>query len=158
MRRRKHGSRTPEDFYFTSAGLSWQAGVALAIVIIVALHALAAREPTTATAVQDIGTVAAQGIFRTLAAIGHYVIPLVLLGGAAASLFDRRRRRETQASKPVAPEPATSLASETDHTAASICPACGCAMVRRRVRRGTHAEQEFYGCSRYPVCQETRPV
>jgi hypothetical protein len=159
MHRRKRGRRAPEDFFFLSDGLPWQAGVALALAIILVVHAMAAREPITAAAVQDVGTVATHGIVKALAALGHYIVPLVLLGGAAASLFGGRRRQKAATSKkPAAEDPAASAPSDAAHAAASACPACGGPMVRRRARRGTHAEQEFYGCSRYPVCQETRPV
>lgn len=38
------------------------------------------------------------------------------------------------------------------------CPRCGSVMVLRRARRGPNAGQEFWGCSRYPACTETREL
>lgn len=34
-----------------------------------------------------------------------------------------------------------------------VCPVCGSSMVLRRARRGAHAGNEFWGCSRYPKCK-----
>ena len=36
-------------------------------------------------------------------------------------------------------------------------PICGAPMVLRTARRGPNAGKQFYGCSRYPGCKETRP-
>ncbi len=33
------------------------------------------------------------------------------------------------------------------------CPTCGSPMIRRTARRGEHAGEEFWGCSRYPECR-----
>jgi len=32
------------------------------------------------------------------------------------------------------------------------CPKCASPMVKRKARRGAHAGQEFWGCSKFPVC------
>ncbi len=37
------------------------------------------------------------------------------------------------------------------------CPNCASAMVLRRARKGSHAGQYFFGCSRYPRCHGTSP-
>ena len=36
---------------------------------------------------------------------------------------------------------------------AVVCPRCGAPMVLRVARRGAHAGEQFYGCSRYPQCR-----
>jgi DNA-binding helix-hairpin-helix protein with protein kinase domain len=41
---------------------------------------------------------------------------------------------------------------------AVTCPRCGDRMVRRTARRGAHAGQPFWGCSRYPICSGRRPI
>ena len=33
------------------------------------------------------------------------------------------------------------------------CPLCGKPMIRRTIKRGTKAGQQFWGCSAYPACQ-----
>jgi restriction system protein len=38
---------------------------------------------------------------------------------------------------------------------APMCPACGATMVRRTARQGSHAGQDFWGCSTYPACRGT---
>jgi Topoisomerase DNA binding C4 zinc finger len=38
-----------------------------------------------------------------------------------------------------------------------ICPRCNGRMVRRTARRGANSGQEFWGCSRYPICRGLRP-
>ena len=38
------------------------------------------------------------------------------------------------------------------------CPVCGQPMVQRIARKGPHANQPFWGCSRYPDCKGTRAV
>lgn len=37
-----------------------------------------------------------------------------------------------------------------------VCPKCGSAMVKRRAKRGTQAGNQFWGCSAFPKCRETR--
>ena len=36
------------------------------------------------------------------------------------------------------------------------CPSCDRIMVKRTTRRGSRAGSEFWGCSNYPVCSDTR--
>jgi hypothetical protein len=36
------------------------------------------------------------------------------------------------------------------------CSSCNRTMVKRTVRRGSRAGSEFWGCSNYPVCSDTR--
>ena len=43
-------------------------------------------------------------------------------------------------------------------TQASSCPLCSKPMVRRTARRGTNAGSEFWGCTGYPACRDTRPI
>jgi len=38
------------------------------------------------------------------------------------------------------------------------CPVCAQPMVQRIARKGPHANQPFWGCSRYPDCRATRAV
>ncbi len=39
---------------------------------------------------------------------------------------------------------------------APLCPICGKPMIRRTIKRGSKAGQQFWGCSGYPECQGTR--
>jgi len=38
------------------------------------------------------------------------------------------------------------------------CPSCTRPMVKRTVRRGARAGSEFWGCSNYPACTDTRTL
>jgi restriction system protein len=38
------------------------------------------------------------------------------------------------------------------------CPKCSSPMVRRRVKSGANAGQEFWGCSTYPKCRGIVPI
>ncbi|MHB9003906.1 MAG: DUF2726 domain-containing protein [Coriobacteriia bacterium] len=38
------------------------------------------------------------------------------------------------------------------------CPKCGVPMVLRTASKGEQAGRQFYGCTNYPKCRETRPV
>ena len=90
MARRNSG--VLRDLFEMAAKFPWPVSVALAVVVFFALHAYASQEPGTATAARDIGRVAARSIFITLASIGQFVLPLILIGGAVAGFFAQRRR------------------------------------------------------------------
>ena len=36
---------------------------------------------------------------------------------------------------------------------AKICPKCGSEMVLRTAKKGAHAGEQFWGCSRFPDCR-----
>jgi len=46
---------------------------------------------------------------------------------------------------------------EVRHSA-SLCPKCGCELVKRTAQRGPRTGKEFMGCSSYPRCVHTEPV
>lgn len=109
-RRKRKGAL--DDVFVIAAKLPWQVSVGLAVLSFLVLHALAALEPAAATTTRDIGSYAAKSMFRTLASIGQFVLPLICLGGAAASFFAQRRRTELVATV-AASESASSLSSMT---------------------------------------------
>lgn len=39
-----------------------------------------------------------------------------------------------------------------------VCPRCGVTMVLRTAKRGAHQGNQFYGCTNYPSCRQTRPA
>ena len=43
-------------------------------------------------------------------------------------------------------------------TGAPFCPECQSRMVKRKARKGPQAGTAFWGCSRYPDCEGTRPA
>lgn len=91
-RRRKTGPA--EDLLEIISWMPWWAGVALALVSYVVLHRFA-LQPVTASAVPgQAGLLVTQTLWRTLANVGQYVLPLICLAGAGVSAWRRRQRRQ----------------------------------------------------------------
>lgn len=92
-RRRKQSPA--EDLVDLVAMLPWWAGVALAMVSYLVLHAYAARPvlplPGATPGAHVAGIVTT--IWHGLAGIGQYVIPLLCVAGAVISAVGRKRRR-----------------------------------------------------------------
>lgn len=83
-----------EDLLEIISWMPWWAGVALALVSYVALHRVS-LQPVTASAVPgQAGRFVAQTLWRTLAEVGQYVLPLICLAGAGVSAWRRRQRRQ----------------------------------------------------------------
>jgi restriction system protein len=57
-----------------------------------------------------------------------------------------------------APTPAPRPAPARSATSAPNCPLCTKPMVKRMARRGANAGGEFWGCTGYPECKESRPI
>ncbi|MCL6269180.1 topoisomerase DNA-binding C4 zinc finger domain-containing protein [Sansalvadorimonas sp. 2012CJ34-2] len=38
------------------------------------------------------------------------------------------------------------------------CPRCASIMVRQTARQGENAGNQFWGCTRYPMCRGIRPI
>jgi restriction system protein len=93
MARRK--TSPAEDVMDLVAMLPWWAGVLLAALAFVALHHVASQ-PVAAVTVQpgQVGAMVTQTLWRTLASIGQYVLPILCLAGAAMSAWRRRERRQ----------------------------------------------------------------
>jgi restriction system protein len=131
-----------EDLFEIMTKVPWWIGVVLAIGFYLGLHAYASQvnEPLTNTA--QAASLMVQTVFKTLAGIFQYILPLVCLAGAAVSAWKNSQGKSTgqfNATSPVAPS----------------CPACGSRMVKREAKRGTKAGGYFWGCSEYPKCRGT---
>lgn len=83
------------DLFDVTASLPWWAGVLLAGLSFALLHALAGPldmgSPKDAA---EIGHAAAANLVRVIAHIGQYVLPLIFLFAAVASVLTRRRSRK----------------------------------------------------------------
>ena len=75
-----------------AALLPWWAGIGLAIVVYLVLHKVAAMEIAVATRPGQVGAMVGQQLWKSFATILQYILPVVLIGGAAASALSRRRR------------------------------------------------------------------
>ncbi|MGJ7546712.1 restriction endonuclease [Variovorax sp. LT1R16] len=89
-RRRKTGA---DDLMDLVALLPWWAGLGLAVLSYLVLHALAAAPMPVAHTSQDIGQVAVRGLWRGFAYAGQFILPFLCAMGALASVLRRRRRR-----------------------------------------------------------------
>ena len=98
MGRRK--TSTLDDLMEITSHLPWQAGVVLAALVYGVLHHYATRAPLPTNPAElqalgkTIGDLATSTITRAATGILQYIIPPVLLAGAGASFFRRRRQRE----------------------------------------------------------------
>lgn len=90
-RRRRSGAA--DDLMDLVALLPWWAGVGLAVVLYLVLHA-AATQPAPEIRPGQVGAGVAGIYLRTLAMVGQYVLPLLCLAGALVSALRRRRRAQ----------------------------------------------------------------
>lgn len=91
-RRRK--TSLVEDLLEIISRMPWWAGVALALVSYVVLHRLALQPVRANAQLDQVGAMVTQQLWRTLASLGQYILPLICLAGAAASAWRRKQRRQ----------------------------------------------------------------
>ena len=92
MARRKKSSPA-EDVMELVALMPWWAGCALALVSYIVLHGIAVQGATTGTSPEQLATTVSQMLWRALANIGQYLVPLLCLLGAAMSAYRRHQRK-----------------------------------------------------------------
>lgn len=92
MARRK--TSPAEDVMDLVAMLPWWAGVLLAALAYFALHHVASQPAAAAVQPGQVGAIVTQTLWRTLASIGQYVLPILCLAGAAMSAWRRRERKQ----------------------------------------------------------------
>jgi restriction system protein len=90
---RRKKSSPLEDWAQLIALLPWWAGVALAVVFYLVLHRVAVQPVAAMTQPAQVGTLLAQSVWKTLASVGQYLLPLICLAGAAVSAWRRRQRK-----------------------------------------------------------------
>ncbi|MCM2342188.1 restriction endonuclease [Rhodoferax sp.] len=90
-RRRK--SSPAEDLMELVALLPWWAGCVLALVSYLWLHGAATQEVAASIAPGQVGTVVTQTVWKSLASVGQYLLPLLCLMGAALSAYGRSKRK-----------------------------------------------------------------
>jgi hypothetical protein len=92
MARRKKSSPL-EDLMALVALLPWWGGVTLALVAYLGLHQVARQPVPVPTDPAQMGALLQHSLWRGLASVGQYVVPIICLVGAAASALRRRQRR-----------------------------------------------------------------
>ena len=90
---RRSRSGLADDVMALVARLPWWAGVALAVASYALLHNFA-MQPVAPVSLQagQLGQALTQALWRTLAGIGQYLLPVLCLAGAALSAWRRRVR------------------------------------------------------------------
>lgn len=106
MARRKK-TNLLEDLFDMAAALPWWVGVSLAVIVFWYLDSLAAQPIPVATNAEQLLSGVKYQALQTLGFYGRFVFPFILLSGAAASFFARRKRvnllataRNTESSDP----------------------------------------------------------
>jgi restriction system protein len=74
--------------------LPWWAGVLLALVSYLALHAIAIQPVTVSVNPSQIGATMTSAIWKSFASAGQYLLPLLCLGGAGLSAYRRHQRKQ----------------------------------------------------------------
>lgn len=96
MARRSKSTMT-EGFIEAVALLPWWGGVVLAVVSYLFLHHLAGQPLATAGGPGQMGAVVKQSMWRGLATVGQYILPMLFLLGAGLSAWRRRARSKLRA-------------------------------------------------------------
>ena len=74
------------------------------------------------------------------------------------SVHDLRAKIEAYWPAKIEINPATVTATAPQPSTAPICPKCGIPMVVRTRTQGEHKGEQFYGCTNYPPCKETKAL
>ena len=82
---RKKKTSAAEDLMDIVAMLPWWVGVALAIASYLFLSKLAVQSVAPAIQLGQVGAMATQTLWKTLAFFGQYLLPLICLAGAGMS-------------------------------------------------------------------------
>lgn len=89
---RRSRSSLAGDFIELVAKLPWWAGVALAVLSYVLLHNLTVQ-PLAAPRPGVVSAVVPQSVWKGLANVGQYIVPILCLAGAGVSAWQRKVRK-----------------------------------------------------------------
>ncbi len=93
MTRRKKTSPA-EDLMDLVAMLPWWAGIGLAVVSYLLLHGVASQSVVAATQPGQMGAMLTQTLWKTIASVGQYVLPILCMAGAGLSAWRRQERKQ----------------------------------------------------------------
>lgn len=91
MARRKKSSPA-EDLIELVAKLPWWAGVALALLSYLLLHRVAAQPLAAPAQPGQVSTMVTQGLWKGMAGVGQYILPIICLAAAGVSAWQRKVR------------------------------------------------------------------
>jgi restriction system protein len=81
-----------DDLIHICSKLPWWVGVVLAIAAYVGLHGVASRDVSVVAQSVTMGGLVTPAFLQSLVSVGQYGVPLILLIGAALSVYGRSRR------------------------------------------------------------------
>jgi len=91
---RRKKTSPAEDLIELVAMLPWWAGVALALLSYLLLHQVAAQPLTAPAQPGQVSAMVTQGLWKGLASVGQYILPIICLAAAGMSAW-RRKVRES---------------------------------------------------------------
>ena len=90
---RKKKSSPIEDLFEIVALLPWWVGVVLAVAFYFFLHRYASQVSAPITGTAQIANSVSNALFKSLAGVFQYILPLICLAGAGASAWSRSHRK-----------------------------------------------------------------
>ena len=75
------------------AMLPWLVGAVLALVSYLLLHSEASQQVVANAQPGQVGAMVTQTLWKTVASVGQYILPILCLGGAGMSAWRRRPGR-----------------------------------------------------------------
>lgn len=93
-----------EDLIEVTSKLPWWVGIVLAIAAYFWLHSVSTSEVTAVAQSGKMGEFLRQNIFKTLASVGQYVLPITFSVGAAMSAHGRYKRMTLHAQVAASPD------------------------------------------------------
>lgn len=92
-----------EDLIDMTSKLPWWMGVAFAVAAYFWLHGVATSDVTVVVQPGKMGEFVGQNLFKSLASVGQYLLPFIILGGAAMSAYGHYTRRALHAQVAASP-------------------------------------------------------
>ncbi|MBS1178860.1 MAG: restriction endonuclease, partial [Proteobacteria bacterium] len=109
------------------AMLPWWVGVVLALASYLLLHSVASQQVVATTQPGQVGAMVTQTLWKTLAGVGQYILPILCLAGAGMSAWRRRARQnlvtDVAQSKAIRPARSSACSSRTPRSSAKAKPA-----------------------------------
>jgi restriction system protein len=90
---RRRGSSSAEDLFGLVAKLPWWVGVSLAIGSYAILHHIAGQQVNVTSAPGQLGATITANLWKSLANVFQYVLPIICLAAALGSALGRSKRR-----------------------------------------------------------------
>ncbi len=101
----------------------------------------------------DAAAVITSGAYTQEAKTFAHGKPIQLVDGPQLARLIRSVQRAAEDAEPHPTSPISQSSAKPITNV--VCPKCGAPMVLRTAQRGSHAGQQFWGCSQFPRCRAT---